>query len=92
MKKVAEEGPSTETFDNIRAYMQKEYESSIKENKYWASSLINYYMYGNDFYTDYLKTLNSVTPQDVQKMAKKVVTSKNLMKVIRYGIPEDSAE
>lgn len=92
LKKVAEEGPSTETFDNIRAYMQKEYESSIKENKYWASSLINYYMYGNDFYTDYLKTLNSVTPQDVQKMAKKVVTSKNLMKVIRYGIPEDSAE
>ena len=54
--------------------------------------MINYYMYGDDFCTDYLKTLNSVTPKDVQKMAKKVVTSKNLMKVIRYGIPENTAE
>lgn len=92
LKKVADEGPSLETFDNIKAYMQKEYESSIKENSYWSSTLINYYMYGDDFYTDYLKTLNSVTPKDVQKMAKKVVSSKNMMKVIRYGVAETEAE
>lgn len=92
LKKVADEGPSVETFDNIKAYMQKEYESSIKENKYWSSTLISYYMYDDDFYTDYLKTLNSVTPKDVQKMAKKVVSSKNMMKVIRYGVAEAAAE
>lgn len=92
LKKVADEGPSIETFDNIKAYMQKEYESSIKENKYWSSTLISYYMYDDDFYTDYLKTLNAVTPKDVQKMAKKVVSSKNMMKVIRYGVAEAAAE
>ena len=92
LKKVADEGPSLEIFDNIKSYMLKEYESGIKENKYWATTLINYYMYDDDFYTDYLKTLNSVTPKDVQKMAKKVVSSKNMMKVIRYGVSQDKAD
>ena len=92
LKKVADEGPSLEIFDNIKSYMLKEYESGIKENKYWATTLINYYMYDDDFYTDYLKTLNSVTPKDVQKMAKKVVSSKNMMKVIRYGVSQEKAD
>ncbi len=87
LRRVAEEGPSVETFEKVKAYMVKSYESSIKENSYWMSALTTYYTTGRETFSQYLETLEKVTPADVQKMAKKVVTSKNMMKVICTGIP-----
>ena len=86
LKKVADEGPSAETFDKVISYMVKSYQSSIKENGYWLSQLMGYYTVGEYTADEYISTLEKITTKDVQRLAKKIVSSPNLMKVIRYGI------
>lgn len=90
LQRVATEGPSVETFDKVKAYMEKSYQSRIKENGYWMSTLSSYYTTGRETFSTYLETLDKVTPDDVRKMAERVVKSKDMMKVIRMGVPAEN--
>ena len=86
LTKVSEEGPAQETFDKVKTFMVKSYQNSIKENSYWLSQLVSYYTTGMYTADDYLPTLEKITVEDVQKLAKKIISSPDKIKIIRYGV------
>ena len=86
LTKIGEEGPAKEIFDKVKTFMVKSYQNSIKENSYWLSQLVGYYTTGSYTVDDYLPTLEKITTEDVQKLAKKIVSSPDEIKMICYGV------
>ena len=74
---IAKNGPRVADFNKVKEYMVKKYSEDIKENKYWLSNLNTKYLYGEDYYSNYLTTLNAITAKDVQEFAKKLLSQGN---------------
>ncbi len=83
---VAAEGPKKEHFDKVKEYLVKANAERVKQNSYWQGALLEEYMFGEDNVSDYLKTLNSIEMKDIQKMAKKIISSGNRMQIISTGV------
>ena len=86
LHKFAEEGPRQKDLDKVREYMLKKYTENQKENSYWANMLHNEIALGYDGYTDYEKTLNSITTEDLKKFAKSLLKQGNKIEVSMVGI------
>lgn len=82
LEKVAKEGPEKEMFDKTILNMKKEYEQAVKQNGYWMSHMKDFFFWGRDFETDYMKTLNSLTPADVRDLIKTLLNQKNNIEVV----------
>ena len=81
MKDIVENGPSEENMVKVREYLNRTYTENLKKNGYWSSIIQNKVRRGLDFHTGYLEFVNSVTPADVQAVAKKVFMSGNRIEV-----------
>lgn len=86
LRKFAEEGPRQKDLDKVREYMLKKYTENQKENSYWANLLHNEITLGYDGYTDYEKTLNSITTDDLKKFAKSLLKQGNKIEVSMVGV------
>ncbi|MBO5678384.1 MAG: insulinase family protein, partial [Bacteroidaceae bacterium] len=86
LHKFAEEGPRQKDLDKVREYMLKKYTENQKENSYWANQLHNEIALGYDGYTDYEKTLNSITTDDLKKFAKSLLKQGNKIEVSMVGV------
>ena len=86
LNKYAEEGPRQKDLDKVREYMLKKYAENQKENSYWANMLHNEIALGYDGYTDYEKTLNSITTDDLKKFAKSLLKQGNKIEVSMVGV------
>ena len=86
LNKYAEEGPRQQDLDKVREYMLKKYTENQKENAYWANQLHNQIALGYDGYTDYEKTLNSITTDDLKKFAKSLLKQGNQIEVSMVGV------
>ena len=86
LHKYAEEGPRQKDLDKVREYMLKKYTENQKENSYWASLLQNNITAGYEGYTDYEKTLNSITTDDLKKFAKSILKQGNKIEVSMVGV------
>ncbi len=86
LQHVAAEGPKKEHFDKVKEYLVKAKTDKTKQNAYWQGALVDKYLFGEDNISDYLKVLSSIDMKDVQKMAKKVVSSGNRMQVVSTGV------
>ena len=86
LNKYAEEGPRQKDLDKVREYMLKKYAENQKENSYWANQLHNEIALGYDGYTDYEKTLNSITTDDLKKFAKSLLKQGNKIEVSMVGV------
>lgn len=54
-----------------------------KTNTYWTRILDRDHIYGVDFYSDYKKTVNAITPQAISKfLSERVLKSGNLIEVV----------
>jgi zinc protease len=85
---MTKEGPRQEDFNKVKEFMLKRQQEQEQENSYWSSTITNFYRYGYDSYTDYVKTLNTITPADVQTKAKAIIDTKNLIEVVMVGVKE----
>jgi predicted Zn-dependent peptidase len=65
--------------------MLKRQQEREQENSYWSSTITDFYSHGYDRYSDYVKTLNAITPDDIQTIAKAIIDAKNLIEVIMTG-------
>ena len=83
---VAEVGPKAEHFDKVKEYLVKAQAEQEKKNSYWQNALVEESLFGEDNVSDYLEVLNSIEMKDVQKMAKKVISSGNRMQVVSTGV------
>ena len=86
LHKFAEEGPRQKDLDKVREYMLKKYTENQKENSYWANLLHNEIALDYDGYTDYEKTLNSITTDDLKKFAKSLLKQGNKIEVSMVGV------
>jgi zinc protease len=84
-QKIAKDGPRSEDFKKAREFMLKHQQEQEQENGYWSSIITEFYRRGYDGYSDYVKTLNAVTPDDIRDKAKALIDAKNLIEVIMTG-------
>lgn len=75
MKKLRKEPVSDEELDAIKKYMIGSFSRSLENPQTIANFALNIERYNlpKDFYKNYLKNVESVTVDDIQKMAKKYV-------------------
>ncbi|GHT11127.1 peptidase M16 [Bacteroidia bacterium] len=85
---IVDNGPKAEYFNKVKEYLLKTQQDREQENSYWSSTISNYYRTGYNAYTDYVKTINTITPADIQKKAKSIIDAKNFTKVIMKGVKE----
>ncbi|MBP1614854.1 MAG: hypothetical protein H6Q13_2302 [Bacteroidetes bacterium] len=82
LERIATEGPEAADFNKTKEYMEKSFQEGLSTNGYWTGILSTLYFYNEDYYTDYLKTLASVTPDDVKKLTNELLMQKNLIEVV----------
>jgi zinc protease len=86
---IAKEGPREVDFNKVKEYMLKKQEENEQLNSYWSSTILDFYRQNYNGYSDYVKTLNAVTPADIQKKVQTIIDSKNLIEVIMTGVKEN---
>ena len=86
LKDIAKNGPSQEAFDKSVKYMRKSHRDFVPTNQFWTTTLTNHLRYGGQELFEFEKDLDSITPKDIQKMAKKFVKSKQTNEIILDGV------
>lgn len=67
----------------VKESMIKSAAVNAKNNNYWMNMIVSYKDEGIDFHTDYVKTVEALTPATVQDFLKnKILSSGNLVEVI----------
>ncbi len=77
LKDLAVNGPREADFKKVKEFMNKKYSENVKQNGYWLGTLNTYYFYGENNYSDYLSTLNSITLDDVKEFVKELLAQEN---------------
>ncbi|MGV8963326.1 MAG: M16 family metallopeptidase [Candidatus Saccharimonadaceae bacterium] len=90
LKDLAVTGPREADFKKVKEFMNKKYNESVKENGYWTGILSTYYSYNENDFTDYLKTLNAITANDVKVFAEKLLAQGN--EIVVSMMPKEVAE
>ena len=82
---MATAGPTEEEFEHARKYLNKRYyEQKVKVKNNLPKRMGAYILsekFGIDKTTDYIKTLEKLTPKDVKKLAKKLLKGDSMLSV-----------
>lgn len=76
-------GPSTENFKAAVEAMSKDFSDNNLTNGRWVNYLGTWYLLGRDNYTDYMRVLNGITPESVQRAAQRAFSQGNRIVVIQ---------
>ena len=79
---IVQQGPRAEDFKKSQDNMQKRHAENLQENAYWLNTLDNYYYKGFNGETNYVETLNGITPVKIQAFAKKLIEQGNRIEVV----------
>ena len=79
-------GSTEENLAKVKEYMVKNHQEGLRENSYWQSVLLEYLMTGVDIHTEWEKTLESITMNDVSKAISNTLKQKNSVKLIMKGV------
>ena len=73
-------------FQKARDYSLKSYQENLKENGYWLGLVEEKMRFGNDQYTGYEQTLQSITADDVKAVAKMILENGSRIMFICNGV------
>ncbi len=84
LNRIRNEVPTKEEVEGIKNYLTGTFTISLEDPKTIANFAINIERYGlpKDYYTNYLKRLSEVSPEDVQEMAKKYIKPDNCWVIV----------
>ncbi len=82
LQNMAEKGPRQEDLQKSLDNLTKRYAERLQENVYWLTILDSYYCRGYNGYTDYLKTLNQMTLEQIRLFAKTLLDQNNRIEVV----------
>jgi Predicted Zn-dependent peptidases len=81
-KDVAEKGPNPEYVNKAKENLIKSFPESQIRNGYWHNLIYQYYTNEMDNYTDYVKTVESITPETIKQFAADLINQGNRSDVI----------
>ncbi len=79
---LAAEGATEAQMTKCREYLLKSFANAQERNGSWLGYIVNYREDGVDYLSDYKDVVESVTSDDVRKMARKIVGERNRIEVI----------
>jgi zinc protease len=82
MKKLAEEGPTTEQFNRTIENFKKNIPEKRISNDYWMSQLYQYCTTGIKVDPEYEAAVNSLKPEDIKTMLSKIIASNDFIEVV----------
>ena len=82
INEIAENGPRTEDIEKTREYLAKNWKNSLEQNGGWMSYIQQLNGSGLNYIADYEKTLQSLSNEDVQRMAQKILADGNRVTVV----------
>jgi zinc protease len=82
LKDIAVNGPRDADFQKVKEYMNKNYTERLKENSYWLNVLDNRYFYGEDTYTNYINTVNAITPAEIRDFVANLLNQGNKKTIV----------
>ncbi len=82
LKSITVSGPRQDDFNKTKDNLHKRHAENLQENSYWLNVLDRYYYKGFNSYTNYLETLDSITPDIIQAFAKRLLDQGNHIEVV----------
>ncbi len=82
IEKIAAEGPLAEDVAKSKEFLQKNYANVLENNSGWMSAITRWYEEGYNYKEEYLGILESITLEDIQAMAQKMLQDNNRTLVI----------
>ena len=82
IEKIANEGPLAEDIAKSKEFLQKNYANVLENNGGWMSAIDRWYEEGYNYKEEYLGILESITLEDIQAMAQKMLEDGNRTLVI----------
>lgn len=81
IQNLIKNGPSQENMEKVKQQWKEQYKVNIKENGTWLSQLQSFYFPGDnpDYFINYEKYVNALTPKDIQDAAKLLLSTKNVV-------------
>ncbi|HVZ98403.1 MAG TPA: insulinase family protein [Chitinophagaceae bacterium] len=81
IKNLIDNGPSKENLDKVKQQWIEQYKVNVKENGSWLSNLQEAYFPGDniDYFINYEKYVNALTPEEIQDAAKLLLSTKNVL-------------
>ena len=77
IKRIGQDGPTQEQLDSVKKYLRKVYAEDRDDNTYWMAMMKNWVKRGQDYDTDYLTTLDAITPADIAAFVRDHVDTGN---------------
>ncbi|MEO8822255.1 MAG: insulinase family protein, partial [Ginsengibacter sp.] len=81
IRDIIKNGPSKENLDKVKKQWEEKHKVNMKENSVWLSQLQDFYFPGDnpDYFINYDKYVNALTPKDIQDAAKLLLTTRNVV-------------
>lgn len=81
MQDLIKNGPSKENLEKVKKQWLEKHKVDIKQNNVWLSNLQQFYFVGDDpdYFINYEKYVNALTPKDIQEAAKLLLNTKNVV-------------
>ena len=91
VKKIQENGIEEDEIKKVQEGQLKNWEESLRQNRFWISRLNTYYYYKSDLdkwyhYEDYVKNLNS---DDLQQLANELIDLDKMIRIVLYPESEE---
>lgn len=81
LRRMAKEGPTEEQLKTVQEYEHKNYDRAVLTNGWWEYVRYHELRDGIDFEKDYLKKVDSLTPNDIRDFCKQLIAAKNRIQV-----------
>lgn len=81
LRRMASEGPTEEQLKTVQEYERKNYDRAVLTNGWWEYVRYHELRDGIDFEKDYLKKVDSLTPNDIRDFCKQLIAAKNRIQV-----------
>lgn len=81
IKRIADEGPNLDDLRKIKEASLNSHADELETNGYWTSAVINKTMWDKDIVTGVSEDIQSISPEEISALARKILNDKNLMMV-----------
>jgi predicted Zn-dependent peptidase len=89
LQEITYNGIGTEEFSKLKSGLLKKVAREQVGNGYWLDVFTDSYLFGHNFHTGYLQTVENVTPDNFKAFVDKVYRRGNMITVIMEGTTED---